>query len=121
MSFIVAIDGPAGVGKGTITKIVAEKYGLTNIDTGAIYRCVALEMINKNINMNDEKAINDILKNIEIEEKIIDNELKVYLNSEDVTEKIRSNEVNKIVSPVSGIKQVRLAMSSLQRKLRTSK
>ncbi len=117
MSFIVAIDGPAGVGKGTITKIIAEKYGFVNIDTGAIYRCVALEILNNNINMNDEQAIKKLLDTIKIEEILVDNELKIYLNGNDVTEKIRSNEVNKIVSLVSGIKQVRLAMAKLQRNL----
>lgn len=121
MSFIVAIDGPAGTGKGTIAKIVADKYGFINIDTGAIYRCVALEMINKNIDIIDNKAIKELLETIKIEEKEIHGELKVFLNGEDVTKQIRSKEVNEIVSPVSGIKEVRLAMAAFQRKLRIRK
>ena len=54
MSFIVAIDGPAGTGKGAVTKILAEKLGLVNIDTGATYRCVALEVLNKKISLEQK-------------------------------------------------------------------
>ena len=57
MSFVVAIDGPAGTGKGTITKILAERENLLNIDTGAMYRCVALECLNKNISSKEEDRI----------------------------------------------------------------
>ena len=54
MSFIVGIDGPSGTGKGTVTKRLSKKYNLLNIDTGATYRCVTLEMLRKNIQLNDE-------------------------------------------------------------------
>jgi len=118
MSFIVAIDGPAGTGKGTITKIISKKYNFTNIDTGAIYRCVALEVINNKIKINDEKSIEKLLNSIKIEIKSINNQIRIFLNNEDVTNQIRSKEVNEIVSQVADIKQVRLAMSSFQRKLR---
>ena len=117
MSFIIAIDGPAGTGKGTITKIIADKYGFTNIDTGAIYRCVTLEMINNKIKIDDNEKIRKLLNDIEIEEKDINGKLKIYLNGKDVTEQIRSKEVNQIVSQVSGIRQVRLAMANFQRQL----
>ena len=64
MAFIVAIDGPAGTGKGTITKLVAKDFGLINIDTGATYRCVTLEMLNQNISIHETEKIIKISENI---------------------------------------------------------
>ena len=121
MSFIVAIDGPAGTGKGTIAELLAKKYKLVNIDTGATYRCVTLEMLNKNISLDDEEKIAEMLKNIKIEMSNEDGKQKVLLNGEDVTEKIRSKEVSSNVSQVSSIKQIRTAMAGLQRKMAQGK
>ena len=121
MSFIVGIDGPAGSGKGTVTKIIANKLNLVTIDTGATYRCVALEALNQNVDLSQTDKIIEIAKNISIE---IENTLagdKVYLNGTDVTSQIRSKEVSKIVSPVSSIKEVRIEMVKLQRKLAEGK
>ena len=84
MSFIVAIDGPAGTGKGTMAELLAKKYKLVNIDTGATYRCVTLEMLNKNISLDDEEKIAEMLKNIKIEMSNEDGKQKVLLNGEDV-------------------------------------
>ena len=67
MSFIVAIDGPAGTGKGTVTKILSKKLGLINIDTGATYRCVTLDMINKKIKIEELDKIKELLETIQIE------------------------------------------------------
>ena len=94
MSFIVAIDGPAGTGKGTMAEILSKKYNLLNIDTGATYRCVTLEMLNKNIGMDEEEKIAEMLKTINIELKLEDGKQKVFLNGEDVTEEIRSKRVS---------------------------
>ena len=69
MSRIVAIDGPAGSGKGTITKKVGEKLGLINIDTGAMFRCVTLNMIQEKVTLEEEEKIKEILKNIKIDLK----------------------------------------------------
>ena len=121
MSFIVAIDGPAGTGKGTVTEIISKKFKLLKIDTGATYRCVTLDMINKNIGIEDLDKIKDLLKNIKIEMKMVDKEQRVFLNNEDVTEKIRSEEVTKLVSQVSSIKEVRYSMVELQRKMAEGK
>jgi len=117
MSYIVAIDGPAGSGKGTITKLVGKKANLVNIDTGAMYRCVSLYMIRNNISLEETDKIFEILKNIKIEQKKVENIDKFYLNGEDVTNKIREKEVNDIVSQVSHIPIVRTCMVELQRNI----
>ena len=116
MSFIVAIDGPAGTGKGTMASRLSKKYNLVNIDTGATYRCVTLEMMNQNIGMDEEEKIAEMLKSIQIELSTEKGKQKVFLNGQDVTDKIRSKEVSANVSPVSSIKQVRVAMAGLQRR-----
>lgn len=121
MSFIVGIDGPAGTGKGTITDIISKKYNFVNIDTGATYRCVALKMLQENIDLDNEKGIDQILKNIKIEFKIEKGNQKVFLDGVDVSTKIREKEVTEIVSQVSSIKQVRLSLTALQRKMAQGK
>ena len=121
MSFIVGIDGPAGSGKGTVTKKVANKLGLINIDTGITYRCVALEVLNQNISLEENEKIIEVAKNIKIEiDNTPDGDI-VYLNGKNVTKDIRSKEVTKIVSPVSSIKEVRFLMVDIQRKLAEGK
>lgn len=117
MAFIVAIDGPAGSGKGTITRKVGEITNLISIDTGAMYRCVSLYMIKNNIKLNELEKIEEILKKINIEQKRENGIDKFYLDREDVTDKIREKEVNEIVSQVSHIVIVRSAMVELQRKM----
>ena len=121
MSFIVAIDGPAGTGKGTITKLISKEMGLVNIDTGATYRCVALYALQNNISLEETDKIIDSLKYINIDMKNENGEQTIFLNSENVTEKIRSKEVTAIVSQVSSIKEVRFAMVDVQRKLAEGK
>ncbi len=121
MSFIVAIDGPAGTGKGTITNLVAKKMNLINIDTGATYRCVALAVLKNNIQLNNEEEIIKIAKNIDIDFKQTQNIQKVFLNGEEVTKEIRTPMVSSIVSQVSSIIEVRLQMVELQRKLAKGK
>lgn len=121
MSFIVAIDGPAGTGKGTVTKILAKKFKLINIDTGAMYRCVTLDMIRKGVKLDETDKIIDILENIKIEFKKENDKDLVFLNGENVTEKLRSKEVTNLVSQVSGVKEVRLSMAGLQRKMAEGK
>ena len=117
MAFVVAIDGPAGTGKGTITKIIAEKMNLINIDTGAMYRCVALECIEKNISSNEEQKINEILENIDIQLKNINGVQRVFLNGKDVSEKIRTPEVDSKVAIFAALKIVRDKMTPIHRKL----
>ena len=121
MSIVVAIDGPAGSGKGTVTKLVGEKLGLVNIDTGATYRCVTLAAINKGYKLEEENKIVNLLNEIDIEFKKKENEEKVLLNGKDVTKEIRSKEVNEMVSQVSHIPKVRENMANFQRKIAEGK
>ena len=111
---VIGIDGPAGSGKGTITKLVAERLGLVNIDTGAMYRCVALAAIRNNLSLEDTDKIIELSKKIKIE---FDEERNVYLDKEDVSKEIRLKEVSSIVSQVSSIVPVREEMVNQQRKL----
>lgn len=117
-NIIVAIDGPAGSGKGTIAQILSKKFHLVNIDTGAMYRCVALEVLHNNLNINETKKIIDLLKDIRID---LTENGKVFLNDVDVTSDIRSKEVTNIVSPISSIIEVREKMVFLQRKMALGK
>lgn len=117
MGFVVAVDGPAGSGKGTITREVAKKMNLINIDTGAMYRCVTLLMIRQNIKLEDKEKIKEILDKIDIKFGIENGEQKVYLNSEDVSLLIRTKEVNEFVSPVSTLKIVRERLADMQREM----
>ena len=115
---IIAIDGPAGSGKGTLAKALAKKFNLVNIDTGATYRCVALKTLRNNINIDEVDKIIEISKNIDIELK---QDGRVFMDGIDVTKEIRSKEVTTIVSPISSIIQVRKNMVDIQRKIAEGK
>ena len=118
MNKIIAIDGPAGSGKGTLAKALSEKFNLVNIDTGATYRCVALKTLKDNISLEEVDKIIEISKNIDIDLKP---DGRVFLDGEDVTKEIRSKEVTKIVSPLSSIVEVRKNMVDIQRKIAEGK
>ena len=117
MGFVVAIDGPAGSGKGTITKIIAEKRNLVSIDTGAMYRCVALNCIEEGIDSTDIAGIEKILETIKIELKKIDGEQKVFLNGKDVSREIREPRVDDVVAKYAAIKQIRDKVTPMQREM----
>lgn len=116
MAFIVAIDGPAGSGKGTITEIVSKKLGLTNIGSGAAYRSVALAAIQNNIPVTDTKGIIELLDKIKIEFRKVNDKDLIYLNGEDVTTRVREKDVATTVSTVSSIKEVRFKLNDIFRK-----
>ena len=119
---IVAIDGPAGSGKGTVTKEIAKRMGLINLETGATYICVALASLKHGIKLEEEDKIVSLIDDLDIEFKYDkDDFIRVYLNGEEVTSEIRSFEVNQIVSPISSIVRVRLKMVDLQRKMAEGK
>ncbi len=117
MGFIVAIDGPAGSGKGTVTKEVAKIEKLVSIDTGAMYRCVALECLNKGIEPDNIDDIEKILENIKIELNNENGNLIVLLNGKDVSKDIRTPKVDSVVAKYAAIKCVREKMTPLQRKM----
>lgn len=117
MSLIIAIDGPAGSGKGTVAKEVSKKLGILNVDTGAMFRCVALEMVRNNVGLEETEKVQKILNSLDIELKAENETLKVYINGEDVSDKIRTEEISKFVSPVSTIKIVREKLLNIQRKI----
>ncbi len=110
----IAIDGPAGSGKGTVAGILAEKLDLVNIDTGATYRCVALLCLRNNIDVTNEEEIIKLSENIKIEET---KDKKVILNGEDVTDKIRTEEVSMAASIVSKNSNLRKKLVEEQRKI----
>lgn len=112
----VAIDGPSAAGKSTIAKLAAKKLGFIYVDTGAMYRAIGYFIGAKNIALKDEKII-ETLKEININLNYINDEQHIYLNNKDVSDKIRSNEVSKLASFVSSIKQVREFLLDKQRNL----
>lgn len=111
---VVAIDGPAGSGKGTISSLLAKKCNLTYVDTGVTYRSVALKCLENNIDLNDTSAIIDIASKINIK---FTKEGRTFLDNVDVSDKIRSKEVTSIASPVSSIPKVREYMVEVQRNM----
>ena len=111
---VIAIDGPAGSGKGTISKILAEKLNYIYVDTGVTYRSVALICIRNNINLEEKEKIIDISSKIDLE---YTEDGRCLLNKEDVSDLIRSKEVTNICSEVSSILEVRKNMVKLQRKM----
>ncbi|MEI0607758.1 (d)CMP kinase [Brachyspira pulli] len=111
---IITLDGPSGVGKSTIAKLVAKRLSFKYLDTGAMYRAVTLYMIKHNINIDNNDEVISALNNLNIN---FDNDGRIYLDNEDVTEAIRSIEVVNLVSKVSSISVVRQNMVSLQRKI----
>lgn len=113
MSKIVAIDGPAGSGKGTVAKILANKCNLTYIDTGAMYRAIAYASLQNNIDIAEEDKIVELAKNSKID--FIDG--KTYLNGKDISKEIRTMEVTKIVSPISSIVKLREILVDMQREM----
>ncbi len=112
---IVAIDGPAGAGKSTVAKLVAKKLGFLYIDTGALYRALALKVKRCNIDRDDEPAVCELMKNTTINLGYDQEKFKVFLDGEDVSEEIRKPYISNKVSDIATIKGVRTLMTTLQR------
>lgn len=114
---IIAVDGPAGSGKSTISKLLAKELGLVYLDTGAMYRLFTLKMLKENVSFSDNDKINELLEKLNIN---IENG-KFYLDDEDVSEDIRKTDVAENVSKTAAIDEVRKKMVSLQREFSKSK
>ena len=119
MKKVIAIDGTAGAGKGTLAKLLAEKIGFMHVDTGALYRAATVLILNQNINPENEKEVAKALKSAKIEIKSIDNKAHYILNNKDLTNNniLRSTAVNTTVSTISKYKKLRKYIRKLQRKI----
>ena len=113
----IAIDGPAGAGKSTISKKVASALGFVYIDTGAMYRTVGLKAVRCGVDTNDEKGVIELLPSLDIDIRHEGVEQHIYLDGENVSDKIRTPQISMAASNVSRIPAVRLAMVDMQRKL----
>ena len=113
----IAIDGPSGAGKSTISKLIAKKLNITYLDTGAMYRTVAVYCLQKGVSVNDANAVEPLLKEINISYIGDPLDRHICLNGEDVSTKIREHQVSKAASDVSKIPAVRLFLVEMQRKI----
>ena len=110
---IIAIDGPSAAGKSTLAKLLANDLGIDYIDTGAMYRAIALKIVRNEIDAQDEKALEKLLSETDID---LDGS-KVFLDGEDVSDKIRTNEISMQASRFSSIPAVRQKLVALQRQM----
>ncbi|OMC84105.1 (d)CMP kinase [Viridibacillus sp. FSL H8-0123] len=113
----IAIDGPAGAGKSTIAKIAAEALGYTYIDTGAMYRALTLKALKENINLEDAESVTNLLGMTDITLKPSENGQLVFLDGQDVSQEIRSNEVTSNVSKVAAHAAMREIMVQRQQEM----
>lgn len=111
----VAVDGPAGAGKSSISKIVAKKLGYLYIDTGAMYRSVTWAVLHNHIDVNNQKAVEALLPELDLTMKASDDSCKVFIAGRDVTDFIRTPQVNNAVSIVASYKGVRQYLVERQR------
>ncbi|MGE5431641.1 MAG: (d)CMP kinase [Syntrophomonadaceae bacterium] len=115
-NIIITIDGPAGSGKSTSARLVAKNLGFTYLDTGAMYRAITYLALKQNV-IKDESSVVSLAEKARLELKFVDGKTEVVLNGEDVTEAIRSYEVNSNVSEVSRIPGVRTALVQKQQEI----
>ena len=118
MKFNIAIDGPSSAGKSTIAKAIAKKYHLTHIDTGAMYRCVAIMVDRLEINPEDELKIAEILSSVSIR---FDDQERIFMNEEDVTAMIRDEKISWLASTISKHFSVRKYLVAEQQKIAKEK
>jgi cytidylate kinase len=119
--FIVALDGTAASGKSTTARKAAKKLGFLYLDTGAMYRAITLKVIRKKLNPKEGPGLRKLLDETKVDLKLDQTHIRVFLDGEDVTEAIRSPEVDRWVSPVSALPMVRERMVAIQRALADGK
>jgi len=112
---IVAIDGPAGSGKSTVSKILAERLGLLYVDTGAMYRALTLKAMRRGINLEDETVLTELARETKIDLREEDGRLQVIMDGEDVASLIRTPELTNNVKYIARVPAVRKEMVRLQR------
>lgn len=117
MSINIAIDGPAGAGKSTIARSAAAKLGYIYVDTGAIYRGVAYYLVCAGVSADDREAVKERLAEITPELGFIDGVQHIFVNGEDVSDKIRTAEISMAASAVSAIPEVRAFLFDIQRRI----
>lgn len=120
MGFAIAIDGPSGVGKSTAARILAEKLGFVYIDTGAMFRGLAVYFLDNGTDINDEKSVCDAVADVKEEIRYIDGEQHVLVNGEDVTGRLRTGDVSRAASVTSQYQPVRRKLLELQRRMAES-
>lgn len=113
----IAIDGPGGAGKSSVAKAVAKELGIIYVDTGALYRTIALNMLKKNIDPKNSEAVVEELSNFKLELKFIEGRQVILLDGEDVGDTIRTPEISMAASAVSAIKEVREYLLNTQRNI----
>ncbi|NLE24183.1 MAG: (d)CMP kinase [Clostridiaceae bacterium] len=116
-SIQIAIDGPSGAGKSTMAKLISQRLGIMYLDTGAMYRALALKAIRSNIDTKDSEKVTGLLSDFNISIKYENGSQKVILNNEDVSDKIRTDEVSMGASNVSAIPAVRKRLVELQQEM----
>lgn len=118
MRINIAIDGPSAAGKSTIAKRLGSKLGYVHLDTGAMYRCTALKCVREEISLDDEEKVCEMLKNTEI---VLTPEGKVFLDGEDVSDAIRTDQISMAASKVSAHKNVRRDLVARQQEMAAAK
>src|SRR5688500_3529354 len=116
-NLIIAIDGPSGAGKSTLGRLLARELDLLYIDTGSMYRAVAVAVIDRKVNAEDDSAVGAVAEQIKIDLAGDPDELTITLDGQDITDRIRSEEVTEMSSGVSTIPAVRRAMVERQREI----
>lgn len=115
--FSVAIDGPSGAGKSSVAKKIAENFKIMYLDTGALYRAIGYYFIRNNLDYKNGKMVEENLNKISLDIKFSDGKQIVFINGEDVTSKIRTNEVSMAASAISSVKATREFLMDTQREI----